>query len=301
MRLKTVIWILLNLVVIFSFLAYWFVVTGPEISFNQVDNTNFKMDNVSLMQFYPNMRFPNKEISYFVSEECTLKKKTDMEKAFEIMENKTILDFYEKEDGAEIKIFCQNKQETRGNLYIAGEGGPTDIVNTEFFKIILGGEILLIRDSNCNTPNIAMHELLHVLGFNHSKNEYNIMYPVSNCKQQIGEDIIQEINNLYLYESLPDLEISNMNITTKGRYLFLNCSIGNIGLALAKNNSMAIYLDSKVIKKINLTDIDIGERLNIQLENVLLSKINYEEIKIIIESSTSELSIENNKVVLSKS
>ena len=63
-----------------------------------------------------------------------------------------------------------NNWDIREGKFIAGEGGPTNITVSGKYNVITHGSILLIRESRCSIPTIAIHELLHVLGFKHSNN-----------------------------------------------------------------------------------------------------------------------------------
>ena len=63
-------------------------------------------------------------------------------------------------------------------LFIAGEGGPSNITKSGDFSVITHGSILLIKESKCERPNIAIHELLHALGFDHSENPNNHSNPL---------------------------------------------------------------------------------------------------------------------------
>ena len=82
---------------------YWFIPGGVIDFSTDVRNSNFSISSeYEEMQFYENMRFPNPRISYKIFD-CTLQKEDDMEYAFEIISNITILDFYEVEENEEIK------------------------------------------------------------------------------------------------------------------------------------------------------------------------------------------------------
>jgi len=76
----------------------------------------------------------------------------------------------------------------------------------------------LLRKSSCSTPNIAIHELLHALGFKHSSNPENIMYHITQCEQNISKDMIDYINELYAIPSLPDLKLHNTSAKLKGDF-----------------------------------------------------------------------------------
>ena len=176
------------------------------------------------LQFYPNMRFPEKQISYNIDSECDSGKENNVIESFNILSNKTGLLSFAKADGvnnAEISISCQNaeiKAKLRDKYYIAGEGGPTKIINTSFFYVIKQGEILLTYiNSGCDYPVVELHELLHVLGFDHSSNPESIMYPTSSCSQRITQDITTELKRLYSIPEFPDLYFLNVSATKHGR------------------------------------------------------------------------------------
>ena len=184
--------LLIAVIILLLFSIYLFIpFNTTDFTSSSSSNSNFSLNNSlnNSLQFYPNMRFPTTEISYRI-EDCPLQRSNDMEWAFRIIENETPLNFYPVKSGEEIIITCQDRKEAEGNLFIAGEGGPTNITIAGEFNVIEAGKILLMQDSTCPKPNIAMHELLHVLGFDHSKNPKNIMYEISRCDQTIGEDMI---------------------------------------------------------------------------------------------------------------
>lgn len=165
-------------------------------------------------QFYPNMRYPFKEISYRI-QDCTLSKRNDFLRATEIISNKTVLSFYEVSNGEEILVTCSEKERIEDGIFIAGEGGPKKIIFSGENHIISSGTVHLIKKSECPTPNVAIHELLHALGFDHSENKNNIMYNFSSCNQEIGEDLIDEINRIYSQEPLADLKIVQASAIVK--------------------------------------------------------------------------------------
>ncbi len=298
---RKLLWGLIAFLFLSSLLFFYFFIPYNKIEFySEPESSNFSLPTYNgEMQFYPNMRYQSKEISYKIGNECTLKKKNDMEIAFDIVENLTILNFYEVAGNEEISIACEEKYITEEGLFIAGEGGPTKIIAGDEFNVIFNGNILLLRESKCPTPNIAIHELFHALGFNHSLNSGNVMYPVSNCNQDIGEDISELINKLYSYPSYPDLSFVNVSANIEGRYLNTNMTIKNIGLRDSEKAEIEIYADEKLVKKIELEPINIGEGRIITLGNIWIFNANIDTLKFIINSDFNELEKENNKVILS--
>ena len=75
-------------------ILYWFVPLGDVVTFGvKSKNSNFSLNGDENMQFYSNMRFQDSEISYKIYN-CPLKEENDMQYAFEIVSNKTLMKFY---------------------------------------------------------------------------------------------------------------------------------------------------------------------------------------------------------------
>lgn len=280
-------------------LVYFFVPFGEvdlSLSDSGPQNYNFSLTEYSKMQFYDNMRYPSRNISYRIYD-CPLQKKSKMEEAFEILENKTILDFYDVEYGEEISVTCDDENIVEEGLFIAGEGGPTNITIAGEFNVIYSGKILLIRESDCPTPNVALHELLHALGFDHSENKNNIMYEVSSCKQTIGEDIPDLINELYSVREKPDLIFENSTINLHGKYLDANLSIRNNGLKYSPPATIVVYVDDKNVKEVDLVAMDVGYGRKISLTNIWISKISFDSVRFYIDGDFEELDKKNNEIV----
>lgn len=300
MRLKILISLLFSIFVIALLFFYWLLPFNNFEFVSKNSNTNFTITENNSMQFYPNLRYANKEISYRIYN-CPLQKENDMNQAFNIISDRTILTFNSVFENEEITVTCDDREitmEGEPGLFIAGEGGPINITKTDLFNVIFNGKILLIKESSCQNSNIAVHELLHALGFGHSDNKQNIMYPISNCNQEIGEDMISIINNLYSFESNPDLALFNASARINGRYLDFDVNIINQGLKKSEPTSISVYVDDNFVKNFDLVQLDIGTGLKITLTNVWIQDSNPEEIKFIVNSNFEELNKENNQLIL---
>ncbi len=262
-------------------------------------NSNFSLNNLenTSMQFYENMRYPSQDISYRI-EGCNLEKSDEMKNSFEIIENLTSLNFYPATSNEEISVTCDSKTKFEGDLFIAGEGGPINITRAGYFNVIQNGAITLLRESKCQNPNIGIHELLHALGFDHSENPSNIMYPVSDCSQTIGQDTINMINWLYSFRSLPDIAFENVSATMSGRYLDLNFAIRNQGLKDSPGGTVEIYADGEIVKEIEFESLGIGHGRMILINNIFILQKSIDELRFSIKTDFEELDKENNKAIL---
>ncbi|MDP3992221.1 MAG: matrixin family metalloprotease [Nanoarchaeota archaeon] len=278
---------------------YWvFPLETIDFSFSP-KNSNFTLDGNGNdnMQFYQNMRFPNKDISYRI-DDCTLQKADEMETAFDIIDDLTIINFYSVSSNEEIFVTCDEQTRFEGNLFIAGEGGPVNITQAGNFNVIQKGAITLIRESKCENPNVGTHELLHALGFDHSENPNNIMYPVSKCSQTIGQDTVDLINWLYSFPSLPDMAFENVSATMSGRYLDLNFTIRNQGLKNSPGGTIEVYADGDSIQEIEFESLGIGHGRRILINNIFVLQKSIDELRFFINTDFEELEKENNEAIL---
>lgn len=284
-------------------IMYWFVPyrdiqleTVPE---HYKGTSNFSVDEFGNqdMQFYPNMRYPVPNISYKVYD-CPLQKRNDAEKAFEIIAEETVLDFYPVQQDEMVGIYCSQKRKTAEEFFVAGEGGPVEIIRTKNFNVIFRGEVLLYEESRCTNPNVAIHEIFHVLGFKHSDNPNSIMYNITKCEQTIGDDIINTINDIYSVPTQPDLQIRNASASIEGRYLSTNLTVMNNGLKNSEAFNIVISTENEIIKEIPVEPLEIGNGRTLFWENILIKDRNYEYLEYEINSSEQELDKKNNKIKL---
>ena len=302
---------LVVLIVAFGFSLYFLYLSFPgdpkdlvEITTqNDQDNLRPQIEYASSEQFYENMRFRDRKITYKVEAACSNEKSQDVDKAFSILESETILDFNRVAGGeAEITIFCSNVEPPakQDGFFVAGEGGPTEVINTSLYSVILAGKVSFFREERCDEPKIALHEILHVLGFDHNSNPDSILHPTLDCDQTIDESIIRNINELYSTSSKPDLEILELDATKSGRYLNFEVEVINQGLKDAENIYLRIYAEDKFVKEFDLEDLDIGTRKFLEVENLKLPIRKNDEITFVVDEDDiiDELHENNNEITL---
>jgi len=297
--------ILLVLFIILGLGLYvlWLNIPDEPTKFEEFKFDKSNMDRVYLnskeIQFYPNMRYRDKRISYGISDFCDLAKKNDIDFAFSIIEDKTILEFYKKNDEVEISVLCSNivpRPDEEGH-FVAGEGGPSEIINNSNFAVIFSGKVSLFRKNECQNPNIAIHEILHALGFDHNNNQKSVMYPLTRCDQEVDQYLIDEIDRLYSVESMPDLAIESVTANKTGRYLNFEVSIINFGLQDSESSNLGIYAGAQLVKEFNLESIGIGTRKILSVQNLVVPR-GADVLSFEIKTPESELSKENNFVEL---
>ena len=242
--------------------ASWLQATVPFLNIT-LQGYNDMLNLSGSAQFYPNMRYAEKEISYGFEDACSQIKKDNVRTAFDILEGKTSLVFSES-SSAQITFVCSElpPDPKRSAHFVAGEGGPTEIVNTSLFSVIMAGKVSLYKDEQCGQPLISLHEILHALGFDHNKNQRSILYPTlsNSCNQQLDDAIVDKINELYDYESIPDFKIESIDASKGGALFNFQIKVVNRGLASAENVNLKLSSNGKEIETFDLGEMEIGTR-----------------------------------------
>jgi hypothetical protein len=295
--------LLVNLLVFAGYFAYLYWPRAAEVLKIKDYDKDINLTGVSgeLRQFEDSMRFNHNELSYFVVD-CEAEKILRLKKAFSIIENETgIIKFYETKnfEKADIHVACSETAfETEENVFIAGEGGPIKFLNLSLYPLILKGKIILYEKSECDYPITELHEVFHVLGFDHINQSDKIMYPYVDCKQRIDPEAIDILVGLYSIEPAAELYFENASAVKTGIYLNFSVQINNEGLIDAKKVSLEVYGNERKIDSFELKDIGIGVSQSFWVSNLKLDSISTRKIMIKIISGSREYNEKNNVIEL---
>ena len=301
--------ILLIVLLAGSYLLYLNLPGKPQVLGVVNTNTKLKTDNLSseVMQFYPNMKFNHNSISYSIGLDCSEEKKNNMIEAFNELQNKIeIISFYPVSSNPDIEVSCSEstKHSIQKDYFIAGEGGAKEIIQTGRYNVITQGVILLYGEKKgieCNWPNVELHELLHVFGFDHSSDENSLMFQyLQSCSQKFDESIINNLKELYSKENLADLYFDNTIGIKKGRYFDFNVTVKNSGTINAESVFLTVFDGNDKIDEFDLKNVDFGAGLNFFVQNLRLNSRSSNNITLAIDSDDhiKEIDEDNNIVNL---
>ena len=306
--LMGIITLILLAVLFASFYFLYLNLPGPSqdlnININQPSKNN---QPTQANQFYPNMKFNHNTITYGVNQDCTQIQKQRIVSGFtEINKAVPIIKFQSSFSDPDIEVSCSEEQkkntEYDGKKYfIAGEGGAKEIIQTGNHHIITEGIVYLFKENKkaikCDYPNIEVHEILHVLGFDHTDNEESIMFPfLTDCDQTLDQSIIQELNRLYSENNLPELSFESFTASKSGRYIDFNLTIRNSGSINSQPFVLAILDNEDVIETREIDSINFGAGITLSTTNLKLKRKNPDTIKFILdrENKIKEINEDNN-------
>ena len=305
---------------LFSYFAYLLYMDMPRepqnlnVIMNNIPQTTIQ-DNSSFLeikQFHSNMKFNHNNLSYSIDLNCPDFKRQRMIGAFNYLsEEISYISFQETFDNPDIYVTCSEiekltpESDSPKDFFIAGEGGAKEIIQSGKYNIITNGTISLYKSPHgaieCDFPNIEIHELIHVFGFDHSKNKNSLMNPLlDSCDQLLDPIILEELKRLYSEKNLPDLYFEDVKAVKKGRYLDFSITIKNMGTINAKNINFLVLDDGEIIEKKEIDEINFGAGLLFEVENLKLAHLDPKEIKFVIDKDNliQELDEKNNVVIV---
>ncbi len=297
--------ILVSLLTFLVYMLYQYIPGEPKNFTADINPSKLEIENLSykIKQFYPNMKFNHNSISYRINSDCSAKEEERVVRAFGELSNQIgIISFYPSSENPDIEVSCSEESKTsvQEDFFIAGEGGAKEIIKTGRYNVITNGVIFLYdgtKGVKCEWPNIELHELLHVFGFEHSQDENSLMYPyLESCEQRLDEEIITRLKELYSQENMADLYFESAESVKRGIYLDFNVTIKNSGDVDANDVFLTVIDNGKKLKDFSLNDLPFGVSIIFKVSYLELSSRGSESIDLVIDygNSIKEFDEENN-------
>jgi len=288
-----------------SFLLYQYLPGKPESLTAIYEPAEIETGNLSyeVRQFYPNMKFNHNEITYKIGKTCSEEKRQRMLEAFQELEKKVGIISFSPSNEPDIQVSCTERIEHSidKDFFVAGEGGAKQIIKTGKYNVITEGIILLYGNPHnakeCDWPNVELHELLHVFGFDHSQDKNSIMYQyLESCNQKLDESIISDLRELYSRENLADMFFNNVYAVKKGPYLDFNVTVKNSGVIRADSVILTVLDEGEKVEDFELRDIPFGASVVFSVKNLKLKSRASDSIQLYIdyEDKINELDEDNN-------
>ena len=302
--------ILIGVLIILVYMLYVNIPGEPEYgTVVELDGLIADSPVLEVRQFFPNTKFNHNLITYKIDATCSDDKKERMLEAFSIVSQETkLINFKETLSKPDIDVSCSEEDvhEIEEEYFIAGEGGAKEIIQTGRFNVITEGIILLFDAQNsktakCDYPNIELHELMHVFGFDHSEDKKSLMNPyLEFCEQTLDKSIIDELKRLYSIENFSDLYFENIKAIKNGRYLDFNLTIKNSGVANAENVKFSVFDNGELVQTREIDGIPYGAGVSIEVKNFKLINRNSKDVEFVIdyEKIIKEIDEENNNAVI---
>jgi hypothetical protein len=291
---------LIAIVLTASYFLYLNIPTSEVDLTLSKDPPGIEIPTSNNIQFYPAMRYPDRMITYETKKDCSSDRKLDIQRAFSEISQRTALEFTHTQTNPQITIECSKnstKQPENEDHFIAGEGGPTRVINTTRYAVILEGSVSFFKEESCDSPIVAIHEILHALGFDHTSDKASIMYPVSKCDQILKNSITNTIDELYSEPGLADLTVTDIKATKSGRYVDFNISVYNSGPVDVTRADLIVLGNQKEIKSFELGEIKIGSTKFLSVTN-LAGPRTFSELNFNVTTQQSEIDKANNLVSL---
>jgi len=274
---------------------------------------NYTIKNYSIEPIILNISHPmllnnpiwNLPIKFYVNNStCPINRIKDINYATRIwsLETSNLVVFNEmkNKDEASLVINCISGyiNQTEENVYIIGLAGIKSFYEVNNFSIITEAEILLSSTlADCVKPVRILHEIGHILGFNHTDDTSSIMYPEESCTQKFTPEIVDTIRELYKC-SLPDLYFSEAKATWSKEKLNLEIYISNRGTKISEPVDLSIETNNTLIYKGKLDPIPPGKILTIKVEDIKVRN-KPENISIIIDPYLNLQEIDKNNNIVS--
>ncbi len=191
--------------------------------------------------------------------------------AFETWENASNKISFERtfdEIEADVLVKWTTNLNATNTTRVVGEGGPKLLIDTGLFNMTIKATMnMLPTRVKCVDVNRAVHELGHVLGFDHTSDPSDIMYPYESCSRKINQNEIDSLENMYALDAKPQLHMYNVSVSVNYGYLDVDFNVKNIGLLNSPKTEAALLVDGKEVAKININILEPGSGFSQHVKN----------------------------------
>jgi hypothetical protein len=119
------------------------------------------------------------------------------------------------------------------------------------------------------------------------------MYPITECNQEMNDDMIQAIDQLYGIKTSPDLGIEFVKANQTGKFLNFYITISNYGLRDASDASLEIFADDQSVREFELGSIKLGTKKFLNVQNMKIDESNTEIVKFVLNLKDDDLYKDN--------
>ncbi len=207
-----------------------------------------------------------------------------------------IIRFKEVPSAAEAQVLVHWADKLEGE-HTLGLGGPT-VVDTGRYNVTVKGEVTLASmDTFCLNTVVALHELGHVLGFDHPDDPASFLYRTADCDQGFTPQVAEALRELYKDPARAELELTGANVSASGRFLTANLTVLNSGLVGSAETGIELSAERRVAF-VDLPALDPGTLYRIQLTAGTPASLEGLVVRLDANSTVDELDEGNNVVPL---